>query len=74
MEQILSDTEIIVHRTGTNMIPRKRVVTECKRCSGGIFEDERYLDFDGEIICPECVDAMNAKEVFELFGYYFSRA
>lgn len=70
----LSDVEIIIHRTGANIEPRPKVVTACHRCGGEIFEDERYLDFDGEIICPECVNEMSAKEVFNLFGYYFSRA
>jgi len=71
---ILSDVEIIIHRTGAGIERRPRVAAECHRCGGEIFEGERYLDFDGEIICPECVDEMSAKEVFNLFGYYFSRA
>ncbi len=74
MEQILSDFEIILHRTGANIEPRPKVAAMCNRCRGEIFEDERYLDFDGEIFCRECVDEMSAKEVFEMLGYYFSRA
>ncbi|MBE7025026.1 MAG: hypothetical protein E7408_03105 [Ruminococcaceae bacterium] len=74
MEQILSDIEIIIHRTGAMSNRKRQAVHICSRCKGEIYEGERYLDFDGEIICPECVDEMRAREVFELFGYYFSRA
>ena len=71
---ILSDIEIIIHRTGADIAPRPKVAAVCHRCNGEIFEGEKYMDFDGEIICPECVDEMSAKEVFNMFDYYFRRA
>lgn len=74
MEQILSDIDIILHRTGANIEKRPGVVMICHQCGVGIFEEEQYLDFDGEILCRDCVDEMSAKEVFNLFGYHFSRA
>lgn len=74
MEQILSDVEIILHRMGYEPEKKKRAVHSCTLCEGEIYEGERYLDFDGKIICPECVDEMSPKEVFNMFGYYFRRA
>lgn len=74
MEQILSDVEIILHRIGAVPERKRQAVHTCRHCKGEIYEGEKYLDFDGEIICPECVDEMSAKEVFNMFGYYFSRA
>ena len=72
--EFLSDIEIILHRTGAMPEKKMRAAHICSFCKGTIYEGERYLDFDGDSICPECVDEMRAKEVFNLFGYYFRRA
>ncbi len=34
-----------------------RVCYHCSECGDKIYEDERYYEFDGEIICDSCIES-----------------
>ena len=74
MFDTLSDTDILLHRIGVEVEMRRRPVHVCAKCSGEILEGEKYMNLDGEILCPECVDEMRAIDVLDMFGYFFRRA
>lgn len=35
----------------------RRVVCLCELCSGEIYEQDDFYDFDGEIVCQGCIDS-----------------
>ena len=33
----------------------EKPVCQCEECELGIYEDEEYFDFNGDIVCEDCV-------------------
>ena len=51
-----------------------KCVTNCTKCKEDIFEGQKYINFEGDIFCEECLSVMDAKEVFDMVGYYLQTA
>lgn len=35
----------------------RKVICRCEQCSGEIYEQDDFYDFDGEIVCEGCIDS-----------------
>lgn len=35
----------------------RKTICLCEQCSGPIYEDDDFYDFDGEIVCQYCIDS-----------------
>ena len=35
----------------------RKVICRCDQCSGEIYEQDDFYDFDGEIVCEGCIDS-----------------
>lgn len=35
----------------------RKVICRCNQCSGEIYEQDDFYDFDGEIVCKGCIDS-----------------
>lgn len=34
----------------------RKVICRCEHCSGEIYEQDDFYDFNGEIVCQGCID------------------
>lgn len=50
--------------------PDEEPVCQCEKCFGPLYCGDRFYDFDGTMICTECVDDMSGTEMAEFLGYH----
>ena len=51
--------------------PMEEPFCQCEKCNGPIYAGDLYWDFDGNIVCDNCVDDMSGTEMAEFLGYHW---
>ena len=51
-----------------------RAIKRCSWCDSGIYEEDRFVDIDGEIFCEDCIWDMPREMLLNKCGYYFETA
>ena len=48
--------------------PEPKGIHRCIKCGYEIFEGDKYLEYDGEIVCEDCISDMSREELIEFLG------